>query len=212
MSTVTIYADTTDAYLRSSDTTYSSARAGTGSSLTVTNNTNGYCGQTVVSGTYIVFEYFVSFNTSSVGGWVTSATLAAYVNVDDTGDSDFTVNARANDWGPAVATDDWITGASLSGNALRATFDTTGLTTGAYQTFTSDSSFASNTASPVRLVLASSAQEANTTPTVDNKGYINFLAADNSGTTYDPKLTIVAIDKSIQPIRVSAAVTRAGAY
>ena len=188
MSTFVIYSDTADGYLASTDSTFSAARAGTGASLTADSTSSSANVGMTYSKSYYVYEAALSFDTSVVTGTPSSAVLSLYVALDNS-TQDFTANARAVDWGASLTTGNWIAGGSLSGNPLRATRSTAGLTNGAYNDFTQDASFPGNLASPVRLWLSSDRQESNTAPT--GSEYINFATADASGTTQDPKLTIV---------------------
>lgn len=190
MATFVIYADATDGYINSSSATYSTARSGGGTLSAVTGAFNTYVGQYYSGPTSYIYEAFLQFDTSSVSGTVNTAVLSVYLAVNE--GTAFTANARAYDWGTALTTADFIAGGSLSGNALRASLATSGLSVEQYVDFTSDSSFASNVASPVRLALSSSRTESNTAPSGPED--IAFYPADNTGTTKDPKLTITTAD------------------
>ena len=207
MATFVIYAASSDGYINSNSATYATARSGGGTISAVTGAPNTYVGQYYGAPTYYVYEAFLQFDTSSVSGTVASATLAVYIE-GDTSTTDFTINARAYDWGASLTTADFVAGASLSGNALRATRATSGLSVGAYNDFTSDSSFASNTADPVRLVLASDRTESNTAPT--GAEYVDWYPVATSGTTQDPKLTIVTVDPSTKTYTADAIIQAQG--
>ena len=195
MATYVIYADAADGYVSSENTTYSTARAG--STLDAqTGYAQVFCGQEKTVGTYYLYEAFLSFDTSSVPAARTSATLSLYVHDDSSTAADFTINARAYDWGSTLTTGDFVAGASLSGNALRASRSTSGLTLNAYNDLTSDSSFVSNLSNPVRLLLSSSRMENGDVPGTSTQEYIAFRSTDQTGTSNDPKLTIVAYTAS----------------
>ena len=190
MPTYVIYSDSTDGYLECTNATYATARSGGG---TLTSDTSA---ATITVGqyhdtTYYVEEAFLSFDTSSVVGVATSAVLSLYLNTDGSTSADFTINARAYDWGSSLTTADWIAGASLSGNTLRASYGTASLAAG-YNDFTSEATFKDNLTNPVRLVLASSRTEAGTSnATNPYSDYVSFKSANETGTSSDPKLTIV---------------------
>lgn len=187
MATYVIYADTADAYINSSSTTYSTARSGGGTISANNTNFGMYVGQYFSSPTSYVYEHFLSFDTSSVANTPISVTLSVYSQSTD--GATFTINARAYDWGSSVTTADFVAGASLSALPLRASRSTASWPLEQYLDFTTDSSFLTNTANPVRLVLASSLTEAGTAPSAPES--VSMYPADNTGTTKDPKLTIV---------------------
>lgn len=192
MATYVIYADAADGYVYAESTVYNTARAGSGTKTAVAGNVEIDVGQYKSTTTYYVYEGFLSFDTSSVTGLPTSATLSVYVFDDGATSAEFTMNARAYDWGASLTTADFVAGASLSGSALRATLATSGITNNAYNDFTSESTFHSNVSNPVRLILSSSRTEAGTSDATNGySDYIGFRSTDQTGTSNDPKLTIV---------------------
>lgn len=191
MTTATIYAGAADGVVQSDHTTvYSTARSG--------NNLNAGSGAAYGSvgqyGTipYICYEMFLSFDTSSIpdGATISAVTLSLYGKADAS-DTDFTINARAYDWGASLTTADWIAGASLSGNTLLATFATSGFSAAGYNDFTSESAFltAINKTGTTYIVLSSSRHEGANAPSGNE--YVSTYLADEAGTTKDPKLTVV---------------------
>lgn len=211
MTTTVFYSGAADGYISSRDDDYSLARAGTGASLSSNANaTTGYVGQAADGAPGFLYqctEGFLSFDTSSLpdGAIITAVTLSLYGDTDSS-DTDFTINARAYDWGAALATGDWVAGASLSGNTLLATFATSGFSTSGYNDFTSEAAFlaAINTTGITYIILSSSRHEGNNTPAGDE--YVLWNTADETGTSKDPKLTITydpptgPIASSIQPL------------
>lgn len=198
MATYTIYSDTADGYLESFDATYATARAGSGSINVDTTSTSIYVGQ--LSGTYYCIESFVSFDTSSVVGVVSSATLSLY-GKDDGSATDFTMTAATRDWGATLTTGDFVAGASLSGLTTVATFATSGFSIAGYNVFTSTGSFLSaiNIGGTTRLIVYSSRHSGNNTPTGNE--YVGCYSADQTGTTNDPRLVVVAAPAGPPPRR-----------
>lgn len=135
----------------------------------------------------------MSFDTSSIGGGstVSSVVLDLFLVIDNS-TTDFTMNARDNAWGPTLTSGDYVAGASLSGSTLLASIFSSGIgATNAYKTLTSQAAFLTATnikTGSVQILLCSSRQEGNNTPSGNE--YLVFSAADFSGTTQDPKLTI----------------------
>lgn len=183
----TIYSDTADGEISSySDpANYSTSRAG--SNLTATTGGGSITvGQEVND--YAIYEAFVSFNTSSVVGSPSVATLSLR-GVGNSSDTDFIVEARAHDWGASLTTADWVAGGSLSALTLLASYNTTGWTTSGYNDFTSESAFLANIgASSTRILLCSSRLTNNNTPT--GLEWVSFYPAEDA--TRDPKLFVTA--------------------
>lgn len=193
----TVFSGTADGYLTSSSSSsYTDARAGTGSLSADTASTTFNVGQ-LQSGAKIVtdtcYEGFLSFDTSTItdSDLVTVVTLDVWL-VTDNSTTDFTIEARERDWGASLTTGDYVAGASLSGLTLMASIATSGIgATGAYKTLTSQAAFLTATnlkTGTVYLLLDSSRQVGNNDPTGNE--YVVLSSADNTGTTQDPKLTI----------------------
>lgn len=202
MATYVIYSDSADGYVYSQAafSAYSTARSGGGTLTADSSNDYVVVGQVQIPGAladYYCYEGFISFDTSGIGANPTAAVLDMYGAFDWSG-VNFTVNARAYDWGASVTTADYIAGASLSANALRATFATSGFTTSGYNTFTSEGTFKDNLTNPVRLVLSSSRLESGTTPgSASTAGDANdervyFFSSNKTGISNDPTLTVTA--------------------
>ena len=159
MSTLTVYSDLVDGYIGSDSAVYLTARAGGGNLGVSTGADSIVQGQSLG---YNCFEGFISFDTSSIGaGTVTAATLSLYAK-SDYSVVDFTVYARARDWGASLTTADWVAGADLSALPLLASVTTAGLSVAAYTALSSESAFVSNinTSGSTRIILTSARHEA----------------------------------------------------
>lgn len=190
MTVYVIFADASDGYVTSTDTTYSTARAG-GGTLTPDDSLDiSRVGQRTG---FEIAEAFMGFDTSVVTGAISSAVLAIYGSSNGS-TTDFTIQARLYDWGTTVEDIDFLAGASLSGQTLLADFATAGFSTSGYNTFTSAGAFVSNVnaAGFTRLLLCSSRHVGNNTPTNDE--FVIFRSANTFGTSQDPKLTITTLD------------------
>lgn len=184
----TFYSGTADGYVRSSDTTYSTARSGS-NLATNTAATDFTSGQLLSGATYFLYEPLVQWDTSAIGTDIVSAAALSLWAVSNVSDTEFTSNVRLYDWGVAITTADWIAGASLGGQTLLATFASAGVSTGAYNTFTEVALAANiNTSGATRIVIGSSEMEAGNAPAAGQ--HINWSTADTAGTTQDPKLVV----------------------
>lgn len=187
MTTYTIYSGSADGYIFSSGGTYAQNRAGN-SLNTFNTSTGAYVGQDGTSGTDSVWEAFLTFDTSTVVGTVSSATLSVY-GIENGTTTDFTATAALRDYGTTLENADWVAGASLSGLTTVATFNTTGYAA-SYMAFTDVALPANvNTAGSTRLLLYSSRHSGNNDPT--GFEYFGFSTSENTGTSQDPKLVIV---------------------
>lgn len=187
----TVFSDASDGSITSSSTTYSTARAG--SSLTPsTTSAAETVGQNRAASTRFCFEGFVSFDTSSIPDTdtVSDAVLSIY-GAGDSSTTDFTMNARTSNWGATLTTGDWVAGASLSGLTLLATYSTaSGWSAVAYNDFSSGVNMpaAIDKAGITYILLSSSRHEAGNDPAGNE--FVNWYAAEQAGTTQDPKLTV----------------------
>jgi len=137
------------------------------------------------------FETFLAFDTSTVLGTITSATLSLYGSYDSS-PTDFTVEARAYDFGATITTADYLPGTSLAALTLLASRSTAGFTTSGYNAFTSEAAFLSNInqAGTTRLIINSSLHRLG--DTTDNR-IVEFFTIAEAGTTKDPKLVIESL-------------------
>lgn len=192
----TIYSSTADGYLESSSGGYTIARAGgqflsafTGSA-TIDVGQRRFAGKDVL---YYCIEGFLSFDTSTIDDSddVTDVSLSLWLTADNSV-TDFTIEAREQNWGASLETGDFVAGASLSGLTLLASLSTSGIGgTGAYKAFTSEAAFTSATnlkTGTVYVLLSSSRLRTGDQPSGNE--YVSFSSADQTGTTQDPKLTI----------------------
>lgn len=190
----TVFSAAGDGQVLSSDTTYSIARAGSGSLSANTAATTIQIGQRVPAGNFQCYEGFLSFDTSAITDTdvVTVVTLDMWLTTDSS-TTDFTLEARDRDWtAGGLTTADYVAGASLSGLTRVASLATSGIgATGAYKTYTSDASFLTVTnlkTGTVALLIHSSRHSGNNSPAGEEN--VLFSSADETGTTQDPKLTI----------------------
>lgn len=192
MPTYTLYASTADGYVRSANTTYATARAGSGLTVDTTSTSNSWgVGQRLNAGTYQLTESFFSFDTSSVLGTVTSVTLSLFLETDSS-TTDFTVEARLYDWGTGLTTADWVPGANLAALPLLGSVSTAGLAPPAYFAFAENGTTfrtSINQAGETRIVVVSSRLTTGTAPTGVEAIEVSY--ADTTGTAQDPKLVIV---------------------
>lgn len=189
MATLTVYADSADGQIYSTDATYSTARtgaglaaSGVGTVLTVGQQTG-----------YYLYESFVSFDTSSIvdTATVTAADLSLVVAGSGL-NTNFTCEARLKNWGAGVTTADWVAGGSLSALTRVATkTSASGATTGTRYSFTEDgTNFVNNVSltGTTYLILVSDRLVAGNAPT--NNEYISWKSSETAGTTDDPKLVV----------------------
>lgn len=195
MASTTVFSATSDGYIRSSEQfSYSDARNGTGVGLDAITGTTFRVGQ-LFDEEYFVYEGFLNFDVSAVAGsTIDSATLSLWL-VTDSSTTDFTVEARARNWGDTLTSDDFVAGGSLSGLTLLASIGSSGIgATAAYKALTSEAALLTAIASAaagdgiLRLLLCSSRTTGNNSP--GGLEYIICSSADHAGTTQDPKLDI----------------------
>ena len=207
MSTLVVYSGTTDGHIYcidgvaddgeggGSNGTYAEARAGTGVPFGAEDTyTYLHVGQNKVVAVfteYQVFETFLAFDTSSVGsGSTVSAAVLNLTSYNNFTTTDFIIEARLYDWGTGLTTADWVAGANLSALTLLAHRDTaSGWTANIAYDLTNDAFAANvNKTGSTRLLLCSDHTTANTAPTTFE--WLDAYAADQAGTTQDPKLTV----------------------
>jgi len=213
MSTLVVYSDTTDGFLTSEDSEwndgegylggdYAAARAGLG--VDASGNPAPPAANTASSTAsigqyragpfhvshyyYAVYQSFLSFDTSSVGSGSTVSAVVLNLTSDyDSSITDFIIEARLFDWGTTLTTADWVT--SPSGTLLAHYGTASGWGSASAHDFVDDAFPANvNKVGSTRLLLNSSRQVSNTSPTgAENVG---LLPADYGGTTSDPQLTV----------------------
>lgn len=208
MATYTIYGDPADGDLYATASVYSAARTMYPATTLYSGNsaTGAVVGQELYLGSYYIYQAFIGFDTSSVSGTVTSATLDLFI-YNDLSATDFTIEARASDWASAVTTADYIVGGDISPSTLRATLSTSGITVGQYNSFTSESGFPASIGSSVKLLLCSDKNRLGTAPTAQDA--VVFRTGDMTPqATYAPRLTIT----TLSPASVSRRRRPSGLY
>lgn len=166
MATVTLTGTTNTNSINSSNAAYATAR--TGGTLTLLGTADPRVGQRWTGTVYQCYEAFIEFDSTGIiaaGDTITAATLRMMLYLDDS-TTDFTTRARLQDYGAAVTTADYVSGASLSGTLL-ATLASSGIgATGAYKSFTDVAMPANVTKNgKTRIILHSDRHEAATVPT-----------------------------------------------
>lgn len=143
-------------------------------------------------------EAAIVFDTSSLTGTVDSMTGSVYITSDDTTDQEFTLNWReyTGGWGARFTTDDWKGGATLLGLPLLGGLASSSFSASAYNDATLSGYDGTIIPDVYYVVLAASTHEIGTalgtaTDTADKIGRITIQAAHYTGTSHDPKLTIV---------------------
>jgi len=220
MSTLVVYSDTSDGHILSQDSVswqyayqgpadYSAVRAGTALGAYV-GDAQVIVGQRKSSQSYQdenedwwyeesfqAWEAFLAFDTSSVGWGTVSAAVLNLTSQEDKSVTDFIIEARLRDWGTGLTTADWVAGASLSGLTLLAHRDTaSGWTVNTGYDLTDDAFAANvNKTGTTRLNLSSSLTRTGTEPSEYFYEQVSAYAADQAGTTKDPKLTITYTEK-----------------
>lgn len=177
--------------------TYATARTGGTLSIETTTGLELYVGQRKISaGNYVVWESLMEFDTSAITDTdvISAVDLALYKAGAGTPASNFLLEARESLWGTDITTADWISGASVSGLTQLATLDTTGISgSSGYKTFTAVPAFLTATGmktGTVQLLINSSRHRLANAPAEATTERFDFLPANVSGTTQDPKLTI----------------------
>lgn len=210
MATYTLYGDPLDGDIYQVSGSYATARTAYPGTLNSGNTaTFAAAGQDFTGGQYWIYQACIGFDTSSVTGTITSATLDLYIH-NDQSTTNFTIEARSADWGAAVAGNDYLISTDIASFSLRASLATSGVTAGQYNTFTSDSSFPGSIGSSVKLYILSDRNRTATTPT--GAEYIGFRTGDMTPqATYAPRLTIVTTNASA-PLRPASVKATRGLY
>ena len=178
MTTYVVYSDTNDGYVRSSDTSYATAREG-GGGLSVFTFGNLSAGQALSGGTYYVHQPMLSFDTSAVPAGTDSGILIS-LNVTTARSKVFEIWEHA--WTPPISTAAFVAGSSLASKTLFGTH--TPSATGRRSWSSSLTSIPRS--SGYRVLVAAEEQRTNVAPTGDSMFIFN--PADTSGTTSDPYL------------------------
>jgi hypothetical protein len=200
VATLTVWSDAADGYVTSSNSSYSSARAGSN----LASATGGSTEQMIwsgASGTETIRQLFFGFDTSTLGDddFISDVALALWPTAQTSNDTvSQLIYARLYNWDTTVTTADWratdgtsATDTLLASKAKTTTKGVNSLTTGQYNTLTSDAAFKSNVSKTgfTRLyTLISNAESDNDTPASGNT--VTVYMGDQTGTDNDPKLTV----------------------
>lgn len=188
----TFFSQNVDGYVDGTSGTYLTARSGAGSYAADSSSNPLYFGQFLLTGTYTLYEDFLSFDTSPLPDTdvISSAVLSGFLNDNHTSGS-FILQARLDNWGTSLTTGAWVPGASLSALTLLATLDTSLLSTTAYYAFTDVAMPANvNKTGVTRMLLCSSKLVSGTAPAALEYGAFTI---DHSGSSNDPKLDVTHI-------------------
>lgn len=197
MATLIVYGDAGDGFIDSTATLYSAAREGTGTKTASAAGTNPIrVGQYHDGTNPHCYELLEAFDTTPITAEASvSAAVLDLVNQQDATNINATFEARLRDWGATLEAADFVAGSALGGLTLLATFASgAGMATGTLVTFT-------NVAMPAnivrggftRLLLNTDRHRTGQFVSAGQEEYIAFYAADNAGTSFDPKLTITYV-------------------
>lgn len=186
MPTVTIYASTSDNEIRSEDAVRANAANGTGTlALQTVTNTSIEVGS---FGSFTYQEGFFAFDATGVipVGAIISSAVFSFTKAF-TGTDPGTVEIRLYDWGAAVDTGDFRSKANLDAATLLADGNPNATAVDAEFSFTNVAAPANIVANGVtRVVMATANQRTGTA----SDGQFKMYAADETGTTKDPKLVV----------------------
>lgn len=191
MPSYTIYADANDFIVVCNGPDYSDARSGAGGLSTETGVSSHFVGQFADSIFYCQ-QYFPQFDTSAVSGTFVSGSFNLTISSRFANNKVFEVREHA--WPTAGNTSAFVAGASLGGKALFGTFSSG--TSNGLKTATCGLSDVARTTT-YRLVIAAEEQRTGTPP----GGYegVAITAAESSGTTDDPYLSITTVTATNHP-------------
>jgi hypothetical protein len=123
---------------------------------------------------YLTSAMFLEFDTASIGGSVTSATLSIHVE-SDSSTVDFTIEAYAVDYGNSLTNTDWVNPTTLNAANILASLSTSALGTG-NKVLTSNGNNlrnAINQSGKTRILLISSRCRINNSPTDGTGEYVS---------------------------------------
>lgn len=198
VSTIFATAPGGNAYVRSTSTTYSTARTGSGSTKTAGDNIQaGQLYEAAIT-SYHCHIAFVIFDTSTIGADpVSVVVLSLDGNTDLSLNAEFEVIATAAGGGytgGAVTTSNYVDGSTLSALTKLAGWQSTAYSS-AYNAFTSEAAMltAINGSGNTAFMFFSDRQRDGTAPTSGASNFnerVLFTDADAAGTSTDPKLVI----------------------
>lgn len=191
MGTLTAYAATGDNALGCSNSTWATARAGTGAYADSSSATSHEIGASYYAPTYYVNEYFAEFDTSSIpdGATITGATLALYGKAST---GSWTLECGAHDFGASVGTEDWLDGTDLGSVTVLGTRSSSGWTNSGYNDFSDSNGGLATVVSKTGVTRVAVWHERSRTGTAPTNGqYADVWSAneDQSGERR-PRLTV----------------------
>lgn len=195
MTTYTIFGNTADGKIDSTNAVYLTARSG--GTLAVDTTGNLGHGQQEFFG-YDVIQGFPGFDTSTVVGTISSVVFSLFGS-GALNTAGWTSQARLSNWGPTVTTADFVAGASLGALTLLASKVLTVVgdwSTAGYNDYTSGANFLTNInqAGTTYFLLCNSKTVAGTAPASGTFENADSFSSDDAGTTRDPKLVVTTID------------------
>ena len=198
MSTLVVYSDTSDGVVNSGSEQPDYATAQLGTYYLTTSSANemvqggqatGNTGDPDYIDTYVILLIYESFDTSSIGAGNTVSAATLNLRLSSAGRASWAVRARMHDWGTSLTTADWVDTQTITGKTLVAHLDVPTNITDVSSDFTNDAFPANiNRTGSTRIVLSDTWIDAGQAPTGNETWSIR--AADYTGTTYDPKLTV----------------------
>lgn len=195
MTTFVIFGNPNDGDLWSGSNTYSTAQSGGSLDIDYSTGQMAAGQERGTLTTYYIVYSLLEFATGVLDGLtVSSATLA--LTAADVGYNKVTHTQRlyAHDWGGTIETSDWVNPTSFANADILAYLSSSGLAAETRYDFTSNTAFVSavNTTGPTRLLVTNNNAVAGTAPSDDEEVY--WYRSDSSGTTKDPRLTVIASD------------------
>lgn len=188
MSTTIVYANTSDGWLSSTSTVYSTARAGANFAQDTTSNAL-YWAQQKSGSNFTVNEAFIEwpYSISSTEQLMTCV-IRCYGLLNNGTSFTRALEMRSNDWGGSVTSADWETATSIGGETryfrvANAQASTNKYIHGGHLELV-DRVY--DNISPLRVIVYSNRFYFATTPTTDENSAVS--SANESGTTFDPAL------------------------
>ena len=124
MASYLVYSELSDGYIKSTNSTYSTARAGSNLSVTDDDASTAFAiGQELDGSTYDVRQAFFQFDTSFLQSDETVLTAALRLYHPSNTGSAHTLEVREHDWGASLGTGDFVAGANLGSKTLLAEYE-----------------------------------------------------------------------------------------
>lgn len=189
MTVTTVYAGTGDGYIFAGGAvSYAAARGGSGATAD-TSATYFRVGQRLVIGQYYLYEGFLPFDLSGIGGGEEASDVTLSLDgVANGSTTDDTFEVHEQAFGTLTSAD-WQSGDAYNAATPLATWNTSGYSAG-YNAFTSDGSFVTSLdlSATFEMIVISSRHVDNSAPS--SQDYVDFASANAGGTSTDPKLDV----------------------